>query len=96
MEKTITLDTPIVRGETKIDIITLRKPHSRQLSGCSLTSLLHMEVDTLIKVLPRITEPALTAAEVGKLDPADMLQLGGEVADFLLPKRVKQDASPSE
>lgn len=96
MNQTVTLDTPIVRGETKIAIITLRKPHAGQLRGCSLASLLQMEVDPLIKVLPRITEPAITETEAAKLDPADLLQLGAEVSNFLLPKRAKQEESPSE
>ena len=93
---TITLDTPIKRGDTEITSIELRKPSAGELRGCSLTDLLQMDVGALIKVLPRISIPAITEQEASKLDPADLLQLGSEVANFLLPKAAKPDASQPE
>ena len=47
---TVTLDTPIRRGTTSIDSITLRKPNSGELRGVSLVELLQMDVGSLIKV----------------------------------------------
>lgn len=96
MSKPITLDTPITRGETKITEITLRKPTAGELRGCNLTDLLQMDVATLQRVLPRITSPALTEQDVGRMDPADMLQLGTEVSGFLLPKGMKPEAFQAE
>jgi len=96
MNQTVTLDTPIVRGETTISTVEVRKPASGELRGVTLPEVINMDVSTLIKVLPRITSPALTEQEVAKMDPADLVQLGSEVAAFLLPKRAKQDASLSE
>ena len=93
---TITLDTPFQRGDTNIPSIELRKPSAGELRGCSLTDLLQMDVGALIKVLPRISIPAITEQEASKLDPADLLQLGSEVANFLLPKAAKPDASQPE
>ena len=87
--KTITLDTPIKRGETSIDSVEVRKPVSGELRGCNLTDLLQMDVVALTKVLPRITNPTLTEQEVARMDPADMLQMGTEVSGFLLPSRMK-------
>ena len=96
MQATITLDTTITRGETTISEITVRKPDSGALRGQNLNDLLRMDVNALIKVLPRITSPSLTEAEVAKMDPADLLQFGTEVSNFLLPKRLKEEASLSE
>lgn len=96
MNQTITLDTPIIRGETNISTVEVRKPASGELRGVTLPEVINMDVSTLIKVLPRITSPALTEQEVAKMDPADLVQLGAEVAAFLLPKRVKPEASPTE
>lgn len=84
--KTITLDSPIQRGDSQITEIILRKPRAGELRGTNLTDLLQMDVAALIKVIPRISTPTLTEAEVSNLDPADFTQLGGEVASFLLQR----------
>jgi hypothetical protein len=84
--KTITLDTPIKRGETEITSINLRKPAAGELRGLNLTDLLQMDVIAVTRVLPRISDPTLTEAEVSALDPADFTTLASEVAGFLLPK----------
>lgn len=89
----VTLDTPIKRGSVKINEITLRKPMAGELRGVTLADLLQMDVLALRKVLPRITSPALTDQELGQMDPADLVQLGGVVTGFLLPKSAKTDGS---
>jgi hypothetical protein len=89
----IQLDSPIIRGEQKIDSITLRKPASGELRGTSLADLLQMDVAALQTVLPRITSPALTPHDVAMLDPADLVQLAGGVVSFLLPKAAREMAS---
>ncbi|OHX19851.1 phage tail assembly protein [Chromobacterium sphagni] len=90
-ENTITLDTPIKRGDSEITAIELRKPGAGELRGVNLTDVLNVDVDALHKVLPRITSPALTMQDVAKLDPADLLKFGQMVAYFLVPKSQKQD-----
>lgn len=89
--KKITLEVPIQRGDQTITDITLRKPSAGELRGLSLVNLLQMEVTALTTVLPRITTPALTTKEINRLDLADLLQLGSEVAGFLVPKSAKAD-----
>lgn len=86
---TIVLDQPIKRGETEITAVELRRPAAGELRGLNLTDLLQMDVVALQRVLPRVSTPALTEAEVAALDPADLLQLGATVAGFLLPKAAK-------
>ncbi|MBI6600231.1 MULTISPECIES: phage tail assembly protein [Pseudomonas] len=92
-DNTVILDTPIRRGTTSIDSITLRKPNSGELRGVSLVELLQMDVGSLIKVLPRISSPSITAIEVAGMDPADLLALSSKVSGFLLQKSAKTDAS---
>lgn len=95
--KTITLDTPIQRGETTIATVELRRPKAGELRGANLTDLLQMDVGALIKVLPRITTPSLTEADVSGLDPADLTQMGGACAGFLLPRAaLGETSSPSQ
>lgn len=82
----VTLDTPIKRGDTEITQVYVKKPNSGSLRGTSLTDLMGMDVVGLMKVLPRITNPSLTEAEIQNMDPADLVQLGSELVGFLLPK----------
>lgn len=83
---TVTLDTPIQRGDTTITTITLRKPRTGELRGLSLSDVLTTNVDAHIKLLPRISTPTLIAAEIEAMNPADFAALAGEVIGFLLPK----------
>ncbi|WP_055128406.1 phage tail assembly protein [Pseudomonas mediterranea] len=91
-DNTITLDTPIIRGKSVIESITLRKPQSGELRGVHLVDLLNMDVATLFKILPRISTPSITAPEAANLDPADLLACGSKIAGFLLQKSAKTDA----
>lgn len=90
-DNTVTLDSPIIRGKTTIDSLTLRKPQSGELRGLQLVELLNMDVGTLIKLLPRITSPSITAPEAAGMDPADLLACGSKISGFLLQKSVKTD-----
>lgn len=92
----ITLDTPIKRGDQTITAVTLRKPASGELRGVALANLLSMDVESLSTVLPRITTPTLTKQDVHGMDPADLFQIGTQVAHFLLPKAAKLEASQPE
>lgn len=89
----VPLDTPIKRGETEIKQIKLRKPASGELRGLSLQDVMSLDVTSLHKLLPRISEPTLTEQEVAALDPADLLELGSEAASFFLSKAKKVEAS---
>lgn len=84
--ETITLDTPLKRGGKEVAEITVRKPTAGELRGLALTDVLQMDVNTLTKLLPRITQPTLHADEIKSMDPADLLQLGGAAAGFLLTR----------
>lgn len=86
MFRTVTLDAPIVRGETSIEELKLRKPRSGELRGLSLVDLGQLKVDSLTKLLPRISMPALTEVEVSNMEPADLLACGAEIGSFLLQR----------
>jgi len=45
-----------------------------------------MDVSALCVLLPRVTNPTLTTADVAGLDPADLLQFGMEVAGFFMTR----------
>lgn len=90
--RTVTLDTPLQRGEESIDTVKIRKPKSGELRGLSLVDLGQLKVDALAKLLPRVTTPILSPAEVSNMDPADLLACGAEIGSFLLQKAQRTDA----
>jgi hypothetical protein len=91
----IDFDFPLDRpGAEPLAGVTVRKPGSGELRGLSLMALSQLDYATLEALLPRITIPQLSKFDVAKLDPADFMQLAGEVMDFLLPKAAKQEVSP--
>lgn len=80
----IPLVAPIVRGETSIDSLILRKPKSGELRGLTLQDLLTSDVGTILKLVPRISDPILTDIEALEIDPADLAQIGGVIRGFFL------------
>jgi hypothetical protein len=92
---TVRLDFPFARGDQTIDTVEVRRPRSGELRGLNIADLVQMNVAATAKLLPRITIPPLTDAEINNLDPADLTQFGMEVQDFLLPKAAKEQDSRS-
>lgn len=87
----VTLDKSLQRGEQTIGMIHLRKPEGGALRGVSLLDLIQMNTDAVKKVLPRISDPILTAADCEALDPADLFECAAEIAGFLLKKGQRAD-----
>lgn len=82
----IELVEPIVRGETQITSLVLRKPRSGELRGLTLQDLLTTDVTTIMTLVPRISDPILTDAEARDLDPADLAEIGGVIRGFFLTR----------
>lgn len=82
--ETVTLAQPIVRGETTIDTLTLRRPKTGELRGLALADLINTDVVALLKLLPRVSEPCLTDQECADLDPQDFAEIGGTLRGFFM------------
>lgn len=85
----VILDNPVMRGEQKIEQVTVTRPNTGTLRGVSLASLANSDVDALIKVLPRMTYPALTEHEVMRLEASDLILFAGKVVGFLSPSSAR-------
>ncbi len=83
---TVTLETPIMRGTDEIGSIDIRKPKTGALRGLNLADLLKIDVDSVIKLVPRISSPNLAEHEVANLDPDDFVQVSTAVMGFFVPK----------
>ena len=84
-ENTVTLDTPIKRGETTITDVQVIKPNAGALRGVGLAAVANADVDALLIVLPRVTMPNLTKDECARLELPDFVALAGQVVGFLSP-----------
>lgn len=80
----IPLAEPVVRGETKIETIQLRKPKAGELRGLSLQDVITSDIAALLTLIPRISNPPLTGAEADALDPADLAECGGTIRGFFM------------
>lgn len=80
----IELEEPIARGDTAIATITLRKPAAGELRGLSLQDLMTCEISSILKVIPRISDPILTDVEANQLGTEDLAQCGGVIRGFFL------------
>lgn len=85
----ITLTTPIRRKGGDITEITLKKPKAGALRGLQVENLYSTDVNSLITLLPRITEPALIAAEIEDLESEDFIELAGAVKGFFMSAEMK-------
>jgi hypothetical protein len=88
--ETVTLSAPIVRGETTIEKLNLRKPKAGELRGLNLQEVLTSDVAALLKLIPRVTEPPLTPSEAENLEPEDLAEIGGTLRGFFMTKAERQ------
>lgn len=85
ISKKITLKTGLKSGKTTINEITVRKPLTGDLRGVKLIEFIDLDIDSLAKVLPRITTPSIAEHEVFNLDLIDLSEITKEVINFLSP-----------
>lgn len=98
MSKVITLSAPIARKDSEITEVTITDAMKQtgSLRGLKMYDVMMSDVDSLIRLLPRVTNPALTELEVTMMDVADFGQLATAVADFLTPASQKKAEQASE
>lgn len=87
------LDEPILRGETTISELVVRKPKPGDCRGLKLSDLGNGDVAALTKLLPRICTPAITQHDIneGVLSLQDLTELAGVIVDFLFTKARRAD-----
>ncbi|MGV8925689.1 MAG: phage tail assembly protein [Ewingella sp.] len=87
MSVKVSLSSPIQRGKTEIKEITITEAMRQPgcLRGLKLYDVLQSDVDSLFKLLPRVTEPALMEVEIVSMNNADFVALATAVTGFLTP-----------
>lgn len=80
----IRLASPIKRGESVIEGITVRKPRAGELRGLSLQDILTSDVTALLRLIPRVSDPPLTQDETDLLEAEDLAEIGGAIRGFFM------------
>ncbi len=88
---TIELDHPVIRGETEIRTVQIRKPKAGDLRGLSLSDLFDMKTDTVLTVIPRVSIPTLTTHEASQLEVSDLFKFSVRLVAVLLPEESQQE-----
>lgn len=79
---TVTLEEPLPRGEGPVSTVTVRRPGAGELRGLTIRDIQTGDVNTMLALIPRITDPVITAPEAEALDPVDLLALTGAISGF--------------
>ena len=90
---TVTLSSPVMRGETPVTEITLHEPNAGNLRGISLSDVLNMKTEAIVTLVPRISEPKLIESEMQKMGLRDLAMLGGGIANFFLTEEERVAAT---
>lgn len=82
-------ETGFRRGDEQIKSIRLRKPKGGDLRGLSLKDLMQADVDAIITILPRISDPIMTTADAADLEAQDIAEAGGTITSFFYTSEQK-------
>ena len=98
--ETVEFDSPIVRGNLTIAEVNINKPKTGALRGLALSDVLKLDIDTIIKLVPRVSTPPLTEQDVANLDPTDFLSISTAVVGFFASKdqraKARQEAETAK
>ncbi len=72
------------RGEEQVTKIRVRKPKAGELRGLNLQTLLNGDVNAMIAILPRISDPIMTEADAADLEADDFTEVADAVTGFFL------------
>ncbi|MBX9859000.1 MAG: phage tail assembly protein [Sphingomonas sp.] len=89
---TIELESPIIRGDTEIKTLQLRKPKAGELRGLIVGQIVQGDAGAMLELLPRITMPPLTSPEVEELEADDFTALSNEVVGFFMTPAMRATA----
>lgn len=82
----VKLKTGLKSGKSVITELTIRRPLTGDLRGIKLIDFVELDVNSLAKVLPRITTPSIEEHEVFDLDLADLSVIAQALTGFLSEK----------
>jgi len=94
--KKVIFQTPIPFGKNPLKELILRRPMAGELRGTKLSRIAELDVDELFKIIPRISSPVVSEAQLNQLDSCDLMILAGEFAGFFSPKEPMEKVTQPE
>lgn len=81
----VVLSKPIkVQGGDPIEKVTVREPTTGELRGVRLSEVLAMDVNALLKIMPRVVMPYLTPVQIASLPLRDFTKLSSAFVGFFV------------
>lgn len=82
---TVQLVQPIERANGEpITEITLVKPNAGSLRGLKVPDLVSGDVSTVLTLIPRISQPVVSAHDAEKLETEDLGEIAGAIFGFFM------------
>ncbi|CCG09707.1 phage tail assembly protein [Pararhodospirillum photometricum] len=79
---TVKFKVPLPYGDALLEELTLRKPKAGDLRGLKMSGLIELDVDTILKIVPRIASPHVVEAQLWELEADDLARLSNGVVGF--------------
>ena len=83
-------ETGFERGNDTITKVRLRKPTAGELRGISIQDVMRGDTGTIITILPRISDPVMTANDAESLEAQDIAEATGAVMGFFMTSAQRQ------
>ncbi|WGE76074.1 phage tail assembly protein [Actinobacillus equuli] len=93
---TVKLKNGIVRGDSRITEITVRKPLTKQLRGVSVIKLTELHADEWALVLPRVTAPKVDKVDFATMPVPDFMKLASAALELMLEDFADEDEDEAE
>ena len=90
--ETVEFDNPIQRGDLTISQVNINKPKTGALRGLSLSDIMKLDVDVIIKLIPRVSTPTIVEHEAANLELVDLMKIATAVIGFFGTAEQRQKA----
>lgn len=84
-DNSVTLSAPVRVDGKDVTEITIREPKAGEMRGLLMVQIAQMDTTHLMKLLPRITVPSLSEAQLSDLRLSDFFALSTKAVSFLVP-----------
>lgn len=93
--KLVKLTSPITGSRMEpVVSVALREPSTGDMRGLKLTDVMQMDVATMTRLIPRVSEPALAPSEIEALPGSDFVALAsGVIGFFFTEEQITQEAA---
>ena len=82
---TVKLSYPLTVGGAEVKQVVLHRPTPGELRGLMLTHVLQMEFNTMMRLIPRVSEPSLDEGTICGLNVIDFIKIATALVLLFAP-----------